>query len=281
MNMARTAGSPKRTIKFNWRAVLFGFAIGFFFGTIIFFFYSQFFQISRVEVEGNKFVSTKDIRDTVRFGLVGRVYGVIPARHISFFPKDQIKITLADKYPRLDEIIFYRESLNLIKVSVTEKKPEALWCSDDGSCSFVDRDGFVYAPAPRFSPGVFLEWTSATGTDPWASRQPIEPEYFSKLLLVGDDLDEILHQTSAGRWQIVSVEKGDSDDWSFGVTDKTKPMSDWEIFINGKTDRGQINIAMRAVLEGMGAVGTTTGLLPLLDYVDLRFENKVFYRLAE
>lgn len=280
MKMTRVSTSGKKTVNFNFQKILFGFALGLFVGTGVFFFYSQFFQISRVEVEGNKFITEKEISDSVRFGLVGNVYGFIPSTHIAFFPKEKLKINLSDKYPRLERIIFYRENLNVIKVSVVERKPEALWCENNNHCSFVDHEGYVYADAPKFSPGVFLEWSSGPGDKPWSDRQPIEPEYFGKLISVSEMLSSILKKVSGNRWQVTKVEKGEADDWMFGVSDR-EGQDDWKIFVNGKNELEEIAQSLNVALDGMGATAVATGALPKIDYADLRFGNKIFYRLDE
>lgn len=272
--------SNKKATGFKWQNLLFGFAIGFFIGTSVFFLYSDFFRIARVDVEGNKLVKTEDIRDTIRFSIRGFVYGVIPADHIVFFPKKDLRVKLADKNPRLDQIFFYRDSVDVLKISVTERRPIALWCVDE-ECSFVDNDGYVYAKAPKFSKGVFMEWSLSTTTASFKNRQPIEPEYFAKLISDVEELSKILKAASSNRWQIIRAEKGEAEDWNIFVIDKTDPqVSSWKIILNGHTATGKIKSALVAALKGMDAEAGA-GSLPLIDYADIRFENKVFYRLVE
>ena len=66
------------------------------------------------------------------------------------------------QFPRLATVKATRDSAHSITVAVTERKPFALWCGlvavkSMSPCWYLDETGFIFDSAPIFSDGAYLQ----------------------------------------------------------------------------------------------------------------------------
>lgn len=122
-------------------------------------------KIYNINVAGSAMVSGDDIREFVQSKILGNYYYVYARDNSFIFPKRDIEMKLLEKFPRLETALVTRSGEHTISVVVTERKPYVLWCGDEQhleksslpQCWFVDLRGFIFDRAPIFSRGVYLE----------------------------------------------------------------------------------------------------------------------------
>jgi hypothetical protein len=188
----------------------------------------QFLQINDVVVSSTPatpLVSPADeIQTIVQNDLSGSWWHLFSKNNIFLYPKNTIREDIMRAFPRIQALAIGRESLgslDTIIVSVTERTPFALACAapapvgGPAKCFYMDADGFIYAPAPQFSPGVYIQYYStvtATGTPIAVGGTFADPTSFSVAL-------QAVHFISEMGIQVSSVSIADGGEYTIAVKD--------------------------------------------------------------
>lgn len=117
----------------------------------------SFLRVTRVEVLGSQSVAASDLQQLVLQELEDSYFFVFPKSNVFLYPKKAIVAKLLASYPSLKGATTNIKDFQSITVTVEERHPEALWCSDLSSspCFFLDGEGVIYAQAPAYSAPVY------------------------------------------------------------------------------------------------------------------------------
>lgn len=149
--------------------------------------------IQQIHVTGTETLTEKTLQRTATHVLDGNMALVFPKRSTVLLPKDTLRTTLQRRYPRLQDITVTREETTAITLDVTERSPFGVWCAHGGryqlhpsttppaalektralpkpACYYLDDRGFVYAKAPHFTGDVYFRHYG-----PLASTTPVQP----------------------------------------------------------------------------------------------------------
>lgn len=106
-----------------------------------FFIFSSFYNITNIEVQGNKIISTDDVLDIVHEQLGSHRLLVFNSRNIFVFDKQKLKKKISAKVVtdslRIDKIL-----PNTLKISITEKLAVLKWVANDEEY-LTDSNGIV------------------------------------------------------------------------------------------------------------------------------------------
>ncbi len=101
-----------------------------------FIFFSNYFDVKRVEIEGVKSI---EIADHINRTLLGKnILFLLPKTYLN---------DLAKKFPILEEASIVRGLPSTVKITIAEKRQVLIWCAD--RCFEVDNGGYAYAEVPR------------------------------------------------------------------------------------------------------------------------------------
>lgn len=233
-----------------------------------------FLLIKEIKVEGAIIVKVGEIKSRAQSFLTGRYWGLFPKAHYWWYPADELKTELLAVFPRLADVSFTKQFNKELIIKVSEREPVLTYCPDDREgCFFVDMTGRVYAPAPRFSPGVFLEWRASTSPATWPFNLT-SPEQITRLQQTEKIFNKVFELLTLKALRVHHFEATPEADFIFWVT-ASHP---WQIIIDSETAAVTLGDNLHtALLSILKANGTTT--LQKLEYVDLRFGKKVFYKL--
>lgn len=140
----------KKTVR---RVIVCVLAAGLFFGVVLFFAIYPAFSIREVVVSGVGEEMKSEITGIVNSQLAGVYFGVIPKSSALFYPEKGIENSITAGLPRIAGSVVRLVSPTKLSVTVAERAPAALWCSDtpfDGAeeCFFIDTGGFAFDKAP-------------------------------------------------------------------------------------------------------------------------------------
>lgn len=229
--------------------------------------------ISRVEVSGAIALDAKAIQDKVLTMLSGSYWNFFPRSNIALYPRLSIENSLASEFPRIKALRVRTQGWQGLKVEILEREAKGIWCRDQSKlvkapsdCYLVDGGGFIFAVAPETSGQVYFEFVSKLEGEP-LRQNFLEPGYFSRLSKF-----------------IESVKSLGVKPIRFVI----RPDSDYEL----ELEQGEAIIWGRAqdlekIFENLQAVFTEKVILPDslgdlgLDYIDLRFGNKIFFKPRE
>ncbi|KKS03859.1 MAG: hypothetical protein UU82_C0027G0006 [Candidatus Nomurabacteria bacterium GW2011_GWC2_41_8] len=248
-------------------------------------------NISEVQIVGNKVVDAGTIKEVVEQQIAGEYLWFFSRTNILYYPGDNIKNELWNKFKRLKDISLSIKNNKILEVFLTERVAKFMWCgavllqteTENPKCYFLDEDGYIFDEAPYFSGEVYFKFYgsadinidnplghSLTG-EPFGSyffKQNFKRLVSFKDILIGIGLKPVAtYITDDGNIEIFL---------SKGVFSATEP----KIIL--KTDSDFQNVA-----ENLEAALTTEPLqsqfknkYSSLQYIDLRFGNKVYDKFS-
>lgn len=236
-------------------------------------------RIENIEVVGAKAVSPEAIRDAVKEELLGNYFFVYARENIYLYPRQEIERGLLDIFPRLARVSVIRTDVHSILVTVSERKPYALWCGENFlvprelfDCWFIDSMGFVFDKAPVFSNGVYMEMYGKLVEKNVGS--PLRGSLPNNRFMMVDSFVKLFHNEVGELLRINLKPEGDID--------VTVGGSVIHPFLNGATVRlrdEQIpailikNLLLAIPVQFPENVALKKKLL----YIDMRFGNKIFF----
>lgn len=283
--LLRSSRLAKRRRKaIYWRIAAILFIIASFVGVASYLLQQPEVTIQAVEITGNEIVSAKDLETLVSDELQGDYLFLFPRSNIFIFPKENIELQILAVYKRIEKVAISREGFTKITIQISERHPFALWCGEGGGdlreaagtstdallqtlvqleqCYFLDGVGYIFTEAPRFTGNLYFIYRGRlVSNEPVGTQFLTEAEFGALRLFLNTirDLDLVpvsIHKTLENELEL-KLEGGakvifSADQNLAVVLDNLESALDADTFI----DRS---------LSGV-------------DYIDLRFGNKVYYR---
>jgi cell division septal protein FtsQ len=218
-------------------------------------------RISQVELSGGVLVSQDKLTEEVLNFTSGSYFWLFPKNNIFLYKKTNLEQDLKEKFPRIDTLKIERKNFHTLLVTITERKPIAQWCGELGSdrCYFIDDLGTVFAESPSFSGDAYFKYYGVMSTSTKFSEVSdfienvrslgLKPQY----LLFKDDNSYSLSISGGGQIYF----------------DDREPFT--KTFEN-------LNLLLKNLLQNPDVAKSGVGNLPV-EYLDLRFGNKLYYKL--
>jgi len=233
---------------------------------VYFLFRAPFLIIKDVSVLGTEVLDPLAVSQKTKENILGSYYFFIPKNSIIFYPKKVIEENLRISFPRIDTLDVNINN-NILNIVIKEKSSFALWCGAN-DCYFIDSTGFIFAKAPEFSGNVYKVFTGLIEEDPVngaLSKQYLSSEMIASLKMVYDAL-EILG-VNVSKINVLSLKETKlvSDNGVVFIVDITKISNETIENIQSVLFSDEFKNKMPA-LNG-------------IDYIDLRFGGKIFFKL--
>lgn len=233
-------------------------------------------NIQNIEVSGNEVITRDEIESYIREKISGNYFGIFSKSNIFIYPETRMEKALLQKFFRLESAEISFESLKSISVHVEERKPFAVWCASTivdrvvtfhDDCYFIDKNGFVFSQAPKFSGNVYVRYYGLVKPDnTFASRQFFPSEEFKRVASFITQIVSLdFHITDAVMYEDTDVELYD--------------ISGAKILINTRENLSLTFENLKSLLNDKVSVPDKEKFLENLDYVDLRFGKKLFFKL--
>jgi len=225
-------------------------------------FYIPYFRIKKISIEGNSSLDQEKIIAEISNYLKDKQFKIFPRDNILILPKEKINRDLLTKFPRIKTVSLNRGFPNALSVVIKERNNEAIFCPEgEGGCFFIDEDGVVFEPASYFSAGVYLSFLDERGEKEAVeiNENIISEEQFKKIidfknLLAKEDIKILQVILKKERIYQLQTDEG------------------WFILLNEKNDAQLTYQNLKTTLDQIKEKRKN------LDYIDLRFGNKVFYK---
>ncbi|MDP2593397.1 MAG: hypothetical protein Q8P52_01975 [bacterium] len=266
----RRAQSAKKAKKAA--ALILGFAVVFFMLTVIVT-RLHVFTLGDIQVYGASFVPKSEIINASQKIIEGGyVFGLFPKSSVFLYPKANLRKTLSEKFPSLSETKIGLSDFTALVITVKERKPEALWCGEkkseseniENKCFFVDENGFVYARAPDFSPGVYMKIYG-----PLRYPGPLPPGAYIFREKDWQKVKEIsISMSEAAKLEILEYIEKEAE---VAIVFENGT----ELYISSKENWQE---TAKKLENAVGEIERTGLFLKDIEYIDARIPNKVFYK---
>jgi len=224
-------------------------------------------RVTEVAISETKTVSAAGVEAAVRKELTGLLWFVLPRDNVLIYSQKNIEGRVLREYPAIKSVTVSLKNFHAIEVKVVERIPVALWCgqamSTDSSnpCFFLDESGFIYELAPEYSGDAYVRWYGETSL-PNPPAQYIRTDVFRALVSLLAQLNieageprQVIQDVTGD----VRVSFAEGFDLLFTLMQKTD-----EVLANLRAAKSS------DVLQGKQLSG--------LQYLDLRFGNKMYYK---
>ncbi|MEK7482255.1 MAG: FtsQ-type POTRA domain-containing protein [Patescibacteria group bacterium] len=260
MRRAKKISNKKK--KSIWRKKLFALAIVF--GVIIlagfyFLVFSPYFQIKETRIEGAQKISEDILRDFANGALVSKIF-FWPTKSIFTADVQAIEKKCLAQFPAINEINIKKKLPAGLLIKVVERMPVGQLCSSD-KCFIID------------SQAIIFEQISSLST----IAGPIIKLGGDRALVLGEAVLNKEQMAGALGLYKSATEKYGIELKEIAVSDKKLTAitnSGWEIYFNTDNDIAKQISNFEAVVDKLLSPEKRKGL----EYIDLRFGDKVYYK---
>jgi hypothetical protein len=239
-------------------------------------------NITEIQITGNKVVDTEALRTIVQEQIAGKYLWLFPKTNILFYPQKSIRTALQMKFKSLQDINLSIQENKILIVSLTEREAKYTWCgavvpeansNSNQKCYFMDATGYIFDEAPYFSEGVYFKFYGSDGVNVEnPSAGYFLKDTFAKLITFKDRIESFgLHPSAFWLDNI-----GDAN---FFLVSKSNQKP--EIIFKIDADLEKVAENLQAALTTEPLQSKFKNKYGLLQYIDLRYGNKVFYKFNE
>ena len=255
-------------------------ALAFIISALSFISRSDFLAIKEVEISGNVVTDTEDIQKIADTVAAGYLLWIFPKTNTFIYPTKKVKQEIEDSFPRIETVRVKHVAFSKIAITLKERVIYALWCVSDGEvlpadetasettadkCYFLDKSGYIFAEAPLFSGDVYLRFYGELTEQNPERHFYLPAEIFAALsrFIDGVKLLGLSPQT---------ISAGEGPDFEIGL-------SNGKILFEIESDLNITLENLHSLLSSNEFGDNPDASLSRLDYIDLRFGNKLFYKL--
>lgn len=275
-NRATIAGGKKKAVKKLsgfFSKLLMGAVVASFFGIIIYIiFFSPFLVISKIEISGNNYLKIESIRSVVDPQLAGKHLDVANKNNLILASKQSIVDALKKKFKRVDEIEITKVFPDILKIKIKERESAAIFCSQN-ECFVVDNAGIPYAEADftanELDESNLLIMHDNSNKKINRMENFVDEGYVSYLLDIKKELKNELDLEIDKNLYTPSLISGDI---------RARTFAGWEIFFDKSLPIKREISTLKLVLEKIDKETNDKNNRDNLEYIDLRMNNKVFYK---
>lgn len=229
-------------------------------------------NIRTIEVSGTSFVSSNEVAADAKKSLVGRYFFTVPKTNIFFYPKSDIEKNIIEAFPAVQSVSVGFKNFHTIGIWLLERQAEALWCEpaepaagSAGSCYLLDANGLIFAPfsAVGTTSPAFIKFYSAAPKKNPIGQIYAAAEYFQSLLAFAKNLNTL-------GFAVSSFSEGSEGDF------EAKLFKGVRLIISRDIDLDSVLNNFQTIVSDPPFIAS--GGLAKVDYIDLRFGDKVFYK---
>ena len=249
-------------------AVLFGVVVV----VLGWFIQSRFMRITQVMVTGTQVLTPEMITDTVHQYTDSKKFFILERGNI-VFRGAHVENVLHATYPRIKTVNVRRTSFHTLSVSVVEYTQSYLWCGQTPTtsvaCMYVDQDGTLFSEAPEISGVVYVKLFTPISNA--SIGQPVLPA--DRFRVVQTYINEF---TTAGLAPYAL--SCDADRECVMYLSSVFDVTHQAIKINTRRDPHETLDTLVAALRTEPLQTKWNTQRSAFSYIDLRFENKVYYK---
>jgi cell division septal protein FtsQ len=226
-------------------------------------------QIQSIEVSGVKSLSSEIVRAHTESILYDGKWRLFSRRNIILYPRGEITRSLMADFPYIKTADVSRRGLfsHTLIVQIDERVPATIWCPDSllarelpqavtrEACYVMDETGFIFAAAPE-SASALPRYSGALADGPIGAT--LQPEYFKNL----QETFFLFAERNPTGIHVI-----DQHDFTIAFADG------W--YVKASLDQpGEVIVGN---LETVLSSEALKGREGELEYIDLRFGNRVYY----
>lgn len=257
----------KRRITFLKKVGVISIFVLFLFSIFVLLLSTEKIRIKNISVVGNSSVSTEEIIKLVQKELDEKYLWIIFTNNIFLLQRSEISEKVLENFKKIKDITLDLDGFNNLKIIVSERVSESLWCLDNikisEDCYFMDDFGFIFTKAPNFTNNLLIKYYGAI----------FDEDPIGKTYLPLDKFKEIQNFIS-------EISKIGFKPESFQIINEKQ----YEVFLLGKAkiifdDKESVlkNISKLNTLIENNYIEINDDFVSKINHIDLRYGDKVHY----
>jgi len=258
-----------RKIRFN-HGILFKVLLAIFLGVATYsFVFSNFLEVTEIEISGLETLDREEIELGVREIISEKYLGIIPKNNIVFILTKGFNQELVERFKKIETIETSKNFPNKISINIKERKLILILCSQ-GNCFFVDKSGYAYASVNFNSEEVqqnkLVKLIDESGKLISEGDLVLRPGFVEFIFSIADEIKENSNVEITNEYRSKSL-------ISEEVIVQTG--KGWDIYLSSSFPVEKSARILKTILNKQISLKEANNL----EYIDLRSENKVFYRM--
>ncbi len=227
-------------------------------------------NIQTVSITGNRLIDSKDLEEATWDVLHGYYFWLYAKSNVMIYPERELKAKISERFKRIENIeIVANPDLNLA-IKIKERGAQYVWCDEYMKCYFTDLYGYIFDEAPYFSGPVYLKFQGGVSLDKSPIGQVVAESDFEKLALFAETMKTFgLEPTT-----IKLLNDNETEIFLASVDGGVGP----KVVLNRKNDLTRIIQNLKTAVESEPLLTDIKTKYASLRYIDLRFDNKVYYK---
>lgn len=215
------------------------------------FVYGDLWKINNIEIVDAKHTDVELLNTDIYNITQKRKFLIIPNNHILFLSKKKVINHILETYPSVENVEIEKTKDRDIIITIKDRIPMGVWC--DENCFFFDDLGILFKKSFDYTGAIFTRWGTSASTT---------LKFYDKVLCLDNCIDKtfvnFLRQN-----KIMKIEIDGED---------MKMFTEHGFYIKA------LNNASTTMRNLALFKNEYKGNLEDLEYADVRFEDKVFYK---
>ncbi|TSC70417.1 MAG: Uncharacterized protein CEO12_351 [Parcubacteria group bacterium Gr01-1014_46] len=254
-------------------------------------------RIDEVVLSGGLLVTEKEVREEALGFMDDSYFWLFPKNSSFLYPRSDLEKYLMERFKRIETIKISLEGLDKMIVEITERKPVAIWCRDivkkeapqilpvtvdasttptlpaleekvvsiPSSCYFIDLHSTIFAEAPDFSGDAYFKYYGLV-----EKENPIGQKYIASSTQFRE-INNFIEAVKKLSIKPLYLKAKGEDEFSLVL------YGGGEVYFDVKKSLSLAYTNLETLLKSP-ELSSRGGYLPV-DYIDLRYGNKLFYKL--
>ncbi len=221
-------------------------------------FFSPLFEIKEIKISNNRVISSEEIQNSLD-----------NQNNLFLAAGNKLTEILTNDFPRILSVEMSKDIFKkTIELNIIERKEAGIYCKEDlaspnrGECYYIDKEGVIFEEAPQTSGTLILAIKDFSEREIEIGKNVIEKEFMAELI----DLKNYLPGQLGFKVLDFTIESDVLKDL------KVNTNEGWYILFDGLRDLKSQLEALRLVLEEKIEERKD------LEYIDVRIENRVYYK---
>jgi len=234
-------------------------------------FFSSFLQITNVVVQGTNEISSGDIGQVVNNQLSGTYFKAVPKNNFILFSNRRAENAIKQQFKKVASVTITKKFPDTLNVSITERQSLLVWCSGDNNCFLIDGSGIAYVTADFNSPEVMenhlVKLTDTGGKAVAIGDKVLDGDFLAYVSQIRDTLKNATQIDITDEYSTPAAVSQEADVVTPGGMRLQFSMS------------YPLANAVKNLKLFLDKQNFPQPLEDQLEYIDLRSENKIFYKL--
>jgi cell division septal protein FtsQ len=254
-----------------WGRFFYWIALFSFLGVIFYsLFFAGFLSVNQIKIAGLDELSEKNILDVANSEIGGKYLKIVDKNNLLLINSSSVEKNLKKRFVKIESVKITKKFPNTLIVNIKERESSMVLCPDD-ECYLIDWQGIAYSKIdyslPEVSENRLAVLRDLSNKTVNVGEFIFTSNYLEYISKIGEKIKSAVD---------IEMEMGYETPSRVSADIRGTTKGGWRIFFNSNIDIQKKIDMLRSVLDEKNGDKKND-----LEYVDLRSENKVYYKLKQ